>query len=103
MKKQLRNGRICVVYSSEYGAGWYSWHNQLELVFDPTIVEMVERNADPSEIEEYCLTAYSYDVSGLADGLDVAYVDPGDRFYIDEYDGLERIVLESTFKWIPAS
>lgn len=103
MKKQLRNGKICVVHSGEHGAGWYSWHCQKELLFDPTIVEMVERNADPSEIEEYCLTAYSYDVSGLADGLTITYVDPGDRFYIHEYDGLETVVLESTFNWISAS
>lgn len=105
MKKQLRSGKICVIYSPNWGAGWYSWHGVEELLFDPTLVEMIERGATHDEMEEYCITAYGMDGQylGIQDGLEVAYVDPGDRFYIHEYDGAESIVLESTFNWINAS
>ena len=102
MKKKLKGGKICVIYSPGYGAGWYSWHGITELLFDPTVVEMIEREAEADEIIEYCTTAYGEECYLAADELAVAYVDTDDSFYIDEYDGAESVVLKSTFKWINA-
>lgn len=104
MKKQLRKGKIAVIHTSNYGGGWYSWHEIKELLFDPVVVEMVERNAEADEIIEYCRTAYNPDgYYDSANCLTITYVDPGDSFCINEYDGLETVVLQSTFDWIPAS
>jgi len=103
MRKQLRNGKIAVIHTNKHGGGWYSWHNITELLFDPTLVEMIERDADADEIIEYCQTAYDPDgYYDSADSLTVTYVDTSDSFYIDEYDGCETVVLKSTFKWISA-
>lgn len=107
MKKQLRGGKICVIYQPSYGAGWYSWHGVKELLFDPTLVEMIERQAHIEEMQEYLQTAYGnigedwtgYDLQDL----EVAYVSPEERFYIKEYDGSERVIVESEFEWISAS
>lgn len=103
MKKKLKGGKIAVLYSSDWGAGWYSWHGIRPLLFDPTVVEMVENNEPTEKIKQYCRDTYGtnncYDG---ADSLDVAYVDTDERFYIKEYDGLESVVLESNFNWISA-
>lgn len=107
MRKKLKGGKICVIYSPSHGAGWYSWHGIRELLFDPMLVEMIERKAGIEEMEGYLNTAYSEQFQGHHIGdledLEVAYVDTDDRFYIHEYDGAERVVLESTFEWISAT
>lgn len=101
MKKVIRQGCVCVIYSPGHGAGWFSWHNIEALLYDPTIIEMIDRHADGNEIEEYCQTAYGADGCYLAAG-DLTYelVPVDDRFCIHEYDGAESVVLESTFPWI---
>lgn len=105
--KQLRNGKICVIYSGSFGSGWFSWHGIEELLFDPTLVGMIERQAHVEEMQEYLQTAYSeckeaWNTYRLED-LQIAHVDTDDRFYIHEYDGSETVVVESKFKWINAS
>ena len=40
----VRDGYVAVLYSPGYGAGWYSWHRKEELLYDPTIVQMVLEN-----------------------------------------------------------
>ncbi|MBD2201667.1 hypothetical protein H6G33_09940 [Calothrix sp. FACHB-1219] len=42
MKKVIRDGKVAVLYSPEYGAGWYSWHKKEELLFLPELVEILE-------------------------------------------------------------
>ena len=34
MKKLERNGKIAILYSPEYGAGWSTWNNHEELIFN---------------------------------------------------------------------
>lgn len=103
MKKRLSGGKIAVIHTDSNGGGWYTWHGITELLFDPVVVEMIERDAAPDEIIEYCQTAYDPDgYYDSADSLTVTYISTDDAFYIDEYDGLETVVLRSTFEWIPA-
>jgi hypothetical protein len=42
MNKVVRDGKVAVIYSPHYGAGWYSWHGIPELLFDPAVVAMIE-------------------------------------------------------------
>lgn len=70
MNKLIRDGKVAVLYSPGFGAGWYSWHNEQKLVFDKDIVEAV---------------------LGGARDLQVAWIDEGDQFEINEYDGSESI------------
>ena len=44
MEKLVREGRVAVMYSPGFGAGWYSWnHIQYgnELVFDPVLANYI--------------------------------------------------------------
>jgi len=90
MDKVERDGKIAVLYSPGYGAGWYSWHNKEELIFDPVVVQMVEENRR-EDIPEYVKNKYpgEYLYTGGAPDLRIEWVPKGNRFEIHEYDGSE--------------
>ena len=93
MNKVIRDGKVAVLYSRGYGAGWYSWHGVLELVFDPTVVDMVERNTPYDDIEAYCESKWPDHYFGGACGLTIKWIPEGTQFLIEEYDGNESVSL----------
>jgi hypothetical protein len=102
MDKYIVDGKVAVLYSPGYGAGWYSWHDRLELVFDPAIVLMVLNNQH-NLIEEYVKDKYGNDIYlGGADQLKVDWLHIGTSFRINEYDGSESIVTRQEDNWITA-
>ena len=102
-ERVVRDGKVAVLVSPGFGAGWYTWHGLLELVFDPIVVEMVESGRH-SEIESYIDNKYPEDTPyiGGASDLEVMWVPVGAQFRIDEYDGSESLVLASEEKWLTA-
>jgi hypothetical protein len=102
MKKKLINGKIAVLVSYGYGAGWYTWHENEEMLFDPTIVEMVLNEEGETAIVEYCKTVYPDAYTGGVDGLTVEFVSPSTKFRIEEYDGAETLVREEDYNWFEA-
>lgn len=101
MQKLIRDGRVAVIVSPGYGAGWYSWHHIEELLYDPSIVEWVERE-EPDKIKVYMDLKYPEVYVGSTTGLTIEWVTVGDRFRIDEYDGNESLILESDEVWLTA-
>ena len=102
--RMVRNGLVAVLYSPGYGAGWYSWHRKEELLYDPTIVQMVLENRH-DDIEDYVMGLYPNEddpYMGGADDLTVEWVPMGEQFRIDEYDGAESVVLASRENWLTA-
>lgn len=97
MEKVIRDGKVAVVYSEGYGAGWSTWNDGLEeLVFHPKIVEMV-LNGRQSEIDEDWLAEnlgeeYADVICCGAGDLTIEWVPIGTKFFITEYDGEEGIV-----------
>ena len=55
MEKVIRDGLVAVLYAPGFGAGWFSWHDIEDLVYDPVVVDMVEREEDPDNIVKYCV------------------------------------------------
>ena len=134
MKKEIREGKVAVLVSPGYGAGWYSWHDIDELLFDPKVVKLVEKKeainckledanirgdvtAKTSldkqyydiveQIEEYAKEAYKNELGhepyvGGAVQLVVVWLDEGEEFIIDEYDGSESIETKDDTKWMVA-
>ena len=99
MNKVIRDGKVAVLVSPGYGAGWYSWHGIEELLYDPVVVEMVERDAH-SEIEAYVDEVYGDAAQACgAEDLVVAWIPEGARFRVHEYDGSESLILESREVW----
>lgn len=99
----IRFGKVAVLYTHEHGGGWYSAHKVEELLFDPEVVNMVERNESPSNIIDYCVKHYSnrhwYQ---SATDLAIAWIPQGSIFRIDEYDGREAVVLQDDDDWMVA-
>lgn len=103
MNKVVRDGKVAVLHTDDWGAGWYSWHGIEELLFDPEIVRMIE-NPDEDEDEEsiirYCEEKYG--AESYYDGartLTVTWIPEGSEFIIHEYDGVESIWLKDKVKW----
>ena len=123
---------VAVLYSPGYGAGWYSWHNLEELLYDPEIVKIAEKmevinkkwqdaykrndvaakhslgdqHQDLIEkVEKYAESKYPEDeqpYTGGVSSLCVAWLPEGTKFRIDEYDGSESIEIKEKVDWMVA-
>jgi len=94
MEKVIRDGKVAVLISHGFGEGWYTWNIEHKiLLFDPKIVEMVEKGKS-KEIDEdwvkenlgiedvYCGGAYN---------LQIHWLPIGTAFQIEDYDGAESL------------
>jgi len=105
--KVIENGRVAVLYSPGFGAGWYTWnYSHPECLFDPDIVELVRSFADTAEIEELARSKWSqgddYFYPGGAEYLRIEWLPEGSRFRIDESGGSENLVTEHNQEWLIA-
>lgn len=103
MRKLVRDGKVAVLLSAGFGAGWYTWHHIPELLYDPDVVKMIELDWPTDRIVAHCEKFYGegYYYGGV-DGLGITWVPEGTRFRIDEYDGAESIILETEDEWFTA-
>jgi len=98
MEKVIRNGKVAVLFSPKFGAGWYTWNHNIEIVFNPKIVEMVEQgkqgDIDTEWIEENLGIKGIY--CGGAEDLQISWLPINTKFLIDEYDGSESIIFDDS-------
>ena len=100
MDKVILDGKVAVLQSPGYGAGWYSWHDIEELLYDPVLVDMVEKRKHYTEIMTYCESVYGeHRYFSGAEDLTIEWVDVGREFRIDEYDGSESIEYKDELEW----
>ena len=101
MKKVIRDGKVGVLVSPGYGAGFSTWGYPTEAIFDPTLIELVE-NEKYQEAVDYCQTIWPDEYSGGVEDLKVVWVPEGSEFVIEEYDGAESLMLKEEYNWITA-
>jgi hypothetical protein len=97
MNKLEREGKIAVLYSPGYGAGWSTWYSgprekQEILLMDADIVQAVldgDRNK-AADIAKIKLEDDSFYAGGSED-LEVEWISKGSIFKINEYDGSESV------------
>ena len=107
MDKVTKDGKVAILYSPGYGAGWSTWSDDKRLLYCPPIVHyLLECEEGKSTKDEGRIAAlwgeYAPDSEcylGGARGLTVAWVDEGVEFRIDEYDGFESIEYSSAAQW----
>ena len=103
--KVVRDGKVAVLVSPGFGAGWYTWNQaHPELLFLPRVVEMVLNGVSHYEIEAYVQSIYGEDelyVGGAVD-LVVQWIPQGTKFRIDEHDGAESLKTIDQEDWITA-
>ena len=93
MNKIIRNGKVAVLVSPGYGAGWYSWNNNQELLFHPKFVELVEQGRQKAIDEEWVKNNLGLEdvYCGGAKDLQIVWLKEGTAFIIEEYDGSESV------------
>ena len=91
MDKVRENGKVAVLISTGFGAGWYTWIQDETVLFDPEIVEMVREGKSPKEIEEVAAKKWPSAYLGGVDGLVIEWIPEGAQFEVDEYDGAESL------------
>jgi hypothetical protein len=107
MKKVIRDGKVAVIVSPDFGAGWSSWYSggddEFEdmMLFHPRLVELVEAGCN-SEITEELMTElfgreeYAY---LSTEDLTIEWLDVGTAFRVHEYDGSETIEVRDSMNW----
>ena len=89
MEKVVRDGKVAVIVSPGYGAGWESWSTTQGVCFDPIIVKWIEEGkVGDAPLDQYGDSA-PYD-GGLRDA-EIHWINEGTAFRITEYDGYESI------------
>jgi len=101
MEKVIKDGKVGVLVSPGFGAGFYTWGYPEEAIFDPTLIELVE-NEKWQEAIDYCESKWEDGYSGGVQDLIVAWIDEGTKFIIEEYDGYESIKFFDEVNWITA-
>jgi hypothetical protein len=102
MEKVVRDGKVAVVYSPGFGAGWYTWNQEHpELLFDPTIVKYVE-DQDLDSLRSYMGLKFPEVYVSDYNDLTVKWIPQGIEFRIDEYDGNESVVTKQDDTWFVA-
>jgi hypothetical protein len=101
MKKLIRDGKVAILVSPGFGAGWSTWnYDEPQMLYDPVIARMVDQEkVDWVEVEKYCQEQYP---NARLDGLDELYVEwlpEGTAFRIHQYDGSESVEIRDEMCW----
>ena len=108
MSKVIRDGKVAVLVSPGFGAGWSTWayagdENYREcmdfMLFDPTLVAMVENKDSAEDIETYVKSKHPNTYCGGADDLTIEWLPVGTAFRIHEYDGSESVEVRDNMNW----
>jgi hypothetical protein len=102
VEKVVKDGKVAVLVSSGYGAGWSTWcydDCREKMMYDPMLVELVEGNASRENLEYYVRTAYPDQYTGGLDGIYVQWIPQGTQFRINEYDGAETVEYYEPGNW----
>ena len=104
MEKVVRDGKVAVLFSRGYGAGWGSWNYGVHevIMFHPKIVQMVEDGRKMDITEEWLEKELGLEgvYTGGREGLYIEWVPEGTKFRIDEYDGAESIITEDDLNMV---
>ena len=99
MQKLVKDGKVAVLYSPGFGAGWSTWNSDNpEVLFDPEIAQAVldSNHVLAAEIAE---RKYPNCCVLGADDLVVEWLPVGTEFFIKEYDGSESLRLKEELKF----
>ena len=101
MEKVIKDGKVGVLISPGFGAGFSTWGAPIEAIFNPTLIELVE-NEKWQEAIDFVENTWEDGYSGGVQDLRVAWIDEGTKFIIEEYDGAESFLFEDKIDWIQA-
>ena len=100
MEKMIRDGKVAVLISGGFGAGWSTWagENLEGMAMDARLVQACMDNVSEEVLLETLEEVFGEDFDPYLGGwkdVCVDWVPQGARFVIREYDGSESILLIS--------
>ena len=101
MEKVIKDGKVGVLISPGFGAGFSTWGAPIEAIFNPTLIELVEQQKVEEAIDFVEKNWENVYTGGVQD-LRVAWIEEGTRFIIEEYDGAESFLFEEDIDWVQA-
>lgn len=97
IKKLERDGKVGIIVSYGYGAGWSTWNlreTAEEMLFDADMIRALENGASEAYLKSLAKKKWpDATILGIEDGLSIEWVEKGKPFRIEEYDGKESVVL----------
>lgn len=100
VQKLIHEGKVAVLISEGYGAGWSTWNNEYpDMLFDAEIAQMIENDVPYSEIEKTAEKKYPDAYLGGLEDVVVKWLVEGTEFIVDEYDGSESLFILSRTNW----
>jgi hypothetical protein len=109
IERLIRHGRVAVLYSPGYGAGWSTWCHEdeqmrLSMLFDPQIADIRDRGDADWQEKAKAIALVKYPgayLGGLTD-LAVRWLPVGTQFRVMEQDGNEWIEVDEDIQWTVA-
>jgi hypothetical protein len=92
-KRYDDQGLVAVLISAGFGAGWSTWAHDGEregLLFDSRLVDYVLQ-ASSEGLADYAESLGYTSYTGGAQEVRIEWLEPGTRFYVEEYDGSESL------------
>lgn len=104
MNKLIKDGKVAVLYSPGFGAGWSTWTSEhaSEMVFDAELAQAVLDGRPYEDRTAIAERKWPGVYTGELAALTVEWVSVGTRFRIHEYDGAESVVLFNEEQWFIA-
>ena len=92
MNKLIKEGKVAVLVSSGFGAGWSTWNGDcIDIVFHKEIAEYIDKNGSiTEEVAKDILNDDSIYTGGVSQ-LEIQWLDVGTAFRVTEYDGNEDL------------
>jgi hypothetical protein len=103
----IRDGKVAVIYSPGFGAGWSTWNIEYseygqELIFDPGLADLLINRRSQDQIEAYVALKWNGVYTGGLEQARVEWVAQGTEFKITEHDGSESLGFRDSEEWITA-
>ena len=95
MEKIIRDGKVAVAVSGDFGAGWSTWCD-----VDPMDARFNQLFLDGKhqEAADLC-NELDLGYAGGAKDVEIRWVPIGTEFIITEYDGAESLQTKDSFSW----
>ena len=104
MEKYIKDGKVAVIYSPGFGAGWSTWNQPYgeEMIFDPGLVDLIINQRPWDQVEAYATLKWPGVYTGGLGEAVVEWIAPGVEFKITEYDGSESLQFRNSDDWLVA-
>jgi hypothetical protein len=98
------DGKVGTIVSPGFGAGWSTWCDSEYATFllhDKKLVEMCLKKSSVEEVDKYISDKFGEDAYIYTGGwrdCSVEFLNEGQSFRIDEYDGSESLVIDNDWR-----